>query len=85
MEQTFVLLNWTQFPGLFSMMNKKHDQFKDHRIVPDVYKPEEMRKFNFHGGIHHRYTSFFFSNIPHSDLLLLVLSHCYHLTLKCIA
>lgn len=56
MEQTFVLLNWTQLPGLFSMMNKKRDQFKNHRIAPDVYKPEEMRKFNFHGDIHHRYT-----------------------------
>lgn len=58
MEQTFVLLNWTQFPGLFSMVNKKQDQFKDHRIVPDVYKPEEMRKFNFRSDIRHRYTSF---------------------------
>lgn len=68
MEQTFGLLNWAQFPGVLSMMNKKQNQFKIHTLAPDVYKPGEIRKFNFHGNIHHRYT--FFCGIPHSDLLL---------------
>jgi len=38
------------------MMNKKQDQFKDHRIVTGVYKPEEMKKVNFHSDTQHRYT-----------------------------
>lgn len=84
MEQTFVLLNWTQFPGLFSMMNKKQDQFKDHRIAPDVYKPEEMRKNSISMVLFITGILFFPSNIPRSDLLLLLILHCYHLTFKCV-
>lgn len=51
-----MLFNWTQFPHLVSMTNKRQDQFKDRRIALDVCKPEEMIKSNFHGDIHHRYT-----------------------------
>lgn len=82
-EQTFVLLNWAQFLGVLSMMNTKQNQFKNHRIAPDVYKPGEIRKFNFHGNIHHRYTFCFVvypTVISYSAYLLLLLSsfevHC---------
>lgn len=60
-KKTFALFSWSQFPCLFCMINQKQQQFRDHRIVPDVYKPEEMKTCNFHGHFHCRCMPLFLS------------------------
>lgn len=80
-KKTFALFSWSQFPCLFCMINQKQQQFRDHRIVPDVYKPEEMKTCNFYGHFHCRCMPLSFSSsIPHGDLLFLLSFHCFNPT-----